>query len=354
MASHKIPGVAIAMVRPKCDNTPDGVGEEKQVWDRVIKCYGAMSPTGSSPVTPETRIAIASNTKLFTVYAVLSLLSSVGKDINSRLVDLLPDLKLYDERALEACTVGDIFAHVTGLPGYNWTSKPGMSFEDLINVLRHVRPAAHFGQVHQYNNVMYNLLGLLIERLSGMPYCQYIKTAILEPLGMERVGFEPDENTTDAHWMDNNGERPGVQRALHGGASTSWTSAPCGGVFVNAKDMLKWLEFFPNHPHFRIAGSPRTAVPGFGDVNNYPYSDSMVTYGAGLYQCTYRGNVVQEAWGQLTGMRVQVVHVADYKTGWAVMTNADNGDDVATLLKMVLLDKLSGGDGIGPEIWFEK
>ncbi|WVQ81727.1 hypothetical protein IAT38_003852 [Cryptococcus sp. DSM 104549] len=355
MARHKVPGCAIAMVRPRqqSDGASQGVAEGME-WDEVIKCYGDVTP-GGKPVTPETRFPIASNTKLFTVLALLQLLTTLGKDFNSRVIDLTPDFELFDKEAQETCTVGDLCAHVTGLPGYDWILKPGQTLEDLITLIPHLKPTVPIRTTHQYNNVSYGLLGLIIQRLSGASYAEYLKKAIFEPLGMDSASFEVDELTSPGHWTDGNGVRPGKQRAIYGASTMCLAGLPSGGLVLNIKDMLKWLKFFPSHPDYPIAATPYTATPGWGDYYNYPYSTSTTTYGAGLYQCTYRGAVVQEAWGYFDGIRAQVAYVADKGTRWAVMTNGDGGEDLYTLVKMVLLDEmLGGGSGIGPEAWLEK
>src|SRR3954466_3327065 len=100
-----------------------------------------------------------------------------------------PELQLSDPWVTRELTIRDLLTHRSGLPGTDlfWASSWKYSPADVIHRLRYIQPTASFRSEWQYHNVLYALNGLIIERVSGVPWEQFVKKRIFEPLGMNET-----------------------------------------------------------------------------------------------------------------------------------------------------------------------
>ncbi|OCF44559.1 hypothetical protein I317_01632 [Kwoniella heveanensis CBS 569] len=325
-------------------------GHDDGTWEEVVKVYGTAKD--DQPVTPDTRFPIASNTKLFTVLALAELLEKHALTFETRIKDILPEFQLVDKVTENLSTINDFCCHMTGIPGYSFAYAKGLTREDVLELFRSHQPSTSFRQTmgFQYNNQAYDILGLVIERLSGVSYTDYIRQTFFEPLGMRTAGFGWDEHTATGHWTGRRGDTVEIPGAVTGVPACQSS----GGVVASAVDMVKWLKFIASHPGYQQASTPRSIDHGWADVWNFPYSSSVTTYGAGLFQCTYHDTSVHEHWGALNGFRVILSWVPSAKVGMFIVVNGYQGEDILNLLKMTVLDRVTGGVEHGTDEWLKR
>src|SRR6266849_5687758 len=153
MADWKVPGAALAVVQ-------DGKVA-------LVKAYGQRDIDANLPVTPSTQFLIGSITKTFTATAVAL---------------------LHNEERLDwTKPVRDLLCHQTGLPRHDWVWWPGdRSATELLGPLRHLELSRDIRAAWQYNNLCYNVAGLLIERVSGQNYEAFIRSRLTGRLGRTR------------------------------------------------------------------------------------------------------------------------------------------------------------------------
>src|SRR5215472_14074662 len=175
MSDWKVPGAALSVVQ-------DG----KVV---LVRAYGQRDVEANLPMTPATQFAICSITKSFTATA-LALLHHEGRlDWSQPIRDYMPEFRLSDPVATERVNVLDLLCHRTGLPRHDWVHQPGdRSPGEILGVMRHLELSRDVRADFQYNNLCYNVAGLLIERLSGQSYEAFIRTRLTDRLDMT-VGF---------------------------------------------------------------------------------------------------------------------------------------------------------------------
>ncbi|ODN78973.1 hypothetical protein L202_04486 [Cryptococcus amylolentus CBS 6039] len=331
-----IPGCAITIVKAKEDG-----GWDEGVWTLGEAKKGVL-------VTPDTRFPLFSMVKLVTVLAVHQVLSETSYTFDTPLKTIIPEFKSPDKALEEGVTVADMCAHVSGLPAYFDVFHIGTSLEDILESVSKLHPTAPLRTTFQYGNLMFALLGLIIERISGLSYPDYVKEHILKPFDLDSAGFENDELTAEGHWIDASGG--GEMRGIDNGVVRSPAAWPAGGLIMSIKDYAKYLKQLPSHPGYQFASTPNSSHPAFADLFHYPYSSTTPSYGGGLYQTTYKGMEVHEHWGAFTGYRGSMVYVPGKKVGLGVFVNGDGGELVSTLIKMTLLERLAGGT-VGPEEW---
>jgi CubicO group peptidase (beta-lactamase class C family) len=137
---------------------------------------------------PETTMMAYSMSKTFTACAVVRLLKAANIDLDAS-IDLFLDFVQYGQ----GVTIRRLLAHTAGVPNPNpmrWVHQPSEhdTFDDhaaLLKVLRkNGRLAFTPGSKYGYSNIGYWLLGELVARLSGMPFTSFVKSQILQPLGI--------------------------------------------------------------------------------------------------------------------------------------------------------------------------
>ena len=179
MADWKVPGVALAVVQ-------DGKVA-------LTRAYGQRDVEADLPVTPATQFVICSITKSFTATA-MALLHHEGRlDWTKPVRDYMPEFRLSDPVATERVTVRDLLSHQSGLPRHDWVHMAGdRAPAEMLGLMRHLELSRDIRTTWQYNNLCYNVAGLLIERLSGQSFEAFIRTRLTDRLGMT-VSFNLDD-----------------------------------------------------------------------------------------------------------------------------------------------------------------
>ena len=150
----KIPGMAVAVVSK----------------GRVIHLagYGLRDVPNRLPVTPDTKFAIASISKSFTV-TTLAALAKQGKiEWDRQVRDYLPDFRMYDPVVTERMTIRDLVTHRSGLARHDLMWAIGIySREELYQRLRYLAPNKDFRTTWQYQNLMFTTAGYLAGKVNG-------------------------------------------------------------------------------------------------------------------------------------------------------------------------------------------
>ncbi len=173
-----------------------------QVSDR----HGSQFWQAGDAVTPRTHFRIGSVTKTFVSTVVLQLAEEGILDLDAPVDRILPDV-VPGGRSI---TVGQLLEHTSGL--YDYMKEPGMSTnrwrgedrfrhhapEDLLSVAFSHRPYFAPGTDFRYSNTNYIVLGLLIEKATGMSYGDTVRQRILDPLGLRDTSLPGDDATVRA------------------------------------------------------------------------------------------------------------------------------------------------------------
>jgi CubicO group peptidase (beta-lactamase class C family) len=163
MADWKVPGVALAVV------------QNGKV--ALTRAYGQRDVEANLSVTPATQFVICSVTKSFTSTAVALLHHEGGLDWAKPVRDYMPEFRLSEAVATERVTVRDLLSHQSGLPRHDWVHFAGdRAPAERRDLMRHLELSRDIRAAWQYNNLCYNIAGLLIERVSGQSFEAFIRT----------------------------------------------------------------------------------------------------------------------------------------------------------------------------------
>ena len=152
---------------------------------------GFRDPENTLAITEDTIFQLASVSKQFTAAAVMLCLRNGFLSLDDTLVKFFPELTAYS-----GVTIRHLLTHTGGVPDYfddlDWFVRvrkeegrvPGN--DEILRFLRETKLEPSFapGEKFEYSNTGYNLLALLVERLSGIPYEEFLRKNIFEPAGM--------------------------------------------------------------------------------------------------------------------------------------------------------------------------
>ena len=174
MATFSVPGVAVGIVK-------DG----KLVF---AKGYGVREVGKPGQVDADTLFGIGSNTKAFTT-AALAILVDEGKlRWDDRVIDILPDFRLFDPYVTREFTVRDLLTHRSGLGlgagDLMFVPETDFSRKDILRALRHLKPVTSFRAEFAYDNLMYGIAGDIIPAITGLSWEDFVTERVLEPIGM--------------------------------------------------------------------------------------------------------------------------------------------------------------------------
>ena len=151
---------------------------------------GFRDPADTLPITEDTVFQLASVSKTFTAAAVMLVVRQGLLRPEDEITKFFPEIPY------TGVTVRHLLNHTSGIPDYfddaDWFIKiwkeekrvPGN--DEILRFLRETKAKPYFapGEGLHYSNTGYNLLALLVERLSGIPYEEFLQKNIFEPAGM--------------------------------------------------------------------------------------------------------------------------------------------------------------------------
>ncbi len=167
--------------------------------------FGARCLDGNLPMTVDTIIGIGSISKSFTALAIMQLVEQGKIDLRAP-VDNYIDFKLGSKK--NPISIHHLLSHSSGFPDLDATYIPiarGLGSSEITtpmsswnDFLLHINGARNeqFSDPDMnffYNNDFFTVLGLIVEKVSGMKFENYVKEKILVPLGMNRTIYTRED-----------------------------------------------------------------------------------------------------------------------------------------------------------------
>jgi CubicO group peptidase (beta-lactamase class C family) len=316
-----IPGLAAAIVKE----------------GRTILCqgFGMRNILGGLPVTGDTLFPIASCSKAFTALAMGMLVEEGRLDWDAPVREVLPEFRLYDEVASQRITPRDLLCHRSGLPGYDmlWYAS-NFSRQEILRRLRYLEPTCDMRTRFQYQNLMYIVAGLLIERVTGQSWESFVGERIFKPLGMRRSGFSTVQLQEDPDHSRPYFYRQGeiIEIPFFEADGEKSTTGGAGGIVSCASDLARWLLFQLQDGSL---GDTRLVSPGILQQVRLPhifiedpdgqarYGFEFTSYGMGWSLHMHKGQVLVAHDGIADGFSSFVALMPRHSLGVALLSNAD-------------------------------
>jgi CubicO group peptidase (beta-lactamase class C family) len=330
----RVPGCALAVVK-------DGAVIHAQG-------YGQRDAEHGLPATADTLFAIGSCTKAFTAFC-LGLLVDEGKlTWDTPVRDLAPDFRLFDPVATERITVRDLLTHRSGLPRHDTLWYAGVySRAELFARLRHLEPSHDLRTLWQYQNLMYMAAGVVVERVAGCTWEDFVRQRLFAPLGMTQSNLSiNDLPHSDDYTLGYHEHEDQVNVIPFRNLDAA---GPAGCINSSVREMTAWMLLHLNggkHNEQALI-SPSTLQemhtpqmvlpPGDPDDTDSGYA----SYGLGWVINTYRGHLFSNHGGGIDGFAALVTLLPRAGIGVVALSNRD-GNPVPAILTNRVLDELLG------------
>jgi len=162
--------------------------------------YGYADINNKIPNEIETKFATASAGKVFVAVGILQLIQKGKLDLNDSIGDILD----FDLRAIDkGITIRQLLNHTSGIPDYFdestmeeyaelWQDFPNYKIRksmDLVPLFIDKPMMYKAGEKFQYNNTGFVVLGIIIEKITGLPFDDYLSVNVFQPCGMINTGY---------------------------------------------------------------------------------------------------------------------------------------------------------------------
>lgn len=147
-----------------------------------------LPPGSRVPARPDTIWDLASLTKLFTSIVTVQLVERHALDLDAPVARYIPE---FGQRGKAAITVRELLTHTSGLQPDLPLWRDWHSRAERVAAVYAVAPISEPGTAYHYSDLNMITLGLLAERISGLPLDRLVATRITQPLGMLDTGFNP-------------------------------------------------------------------------------------------------------------------------------------------------------------------
>jgi CubicO group peptidase (beta-lactamase class C family) len=268
------------------------------------------------PLTPDTPFLIGSISKSFTALAIMQLVGAGKVDLDA---SIRTYLAVFQGHPSGAITVRQLLSHTSGystVQGNSLHQNTSWSEGELAEHVARVagwEPAYPAGERWEYSNTNYQVLGALIEAVSGEDYAGYVQAHILDPIGMKNSfvsdGRHPGKSAI--------GHRPwfGGNRAYETGR-TERVNAPAGGVFASANDLALYLAMMLNGEDDIISAAKKAEMLR-------PASEASPFYGLGWFLDVEAGTAFHG--GLVPGTETLATLVPSEDKAAVVLVNANSG-----------------------------
>lgn len=326
-ASDDAPGMAVIALR-----------NGKVVFEGA---YGLADLSHRTLITTKTDFRLASLTKEFTAMGIMLLAHDGKLRYDDPIARFFPEFPAYGKQI----TVRNLLNHTSGLldyediyvaqhPGVPDSEIPQIRDDEILRMMeKQTTTKFKPGTRWEYSNTGYALLAMIIERVSGKTYPEFIRDRIFLPLDMAHsVAYVKGKNEVPNRAF---GYRPGKNGMGWEFSDQSSTSAVLGdgGIYTNVEDMAKWDAALHDHK-LLSAAEMRPAITPVAFEAKGPHNEPA-QYGFGWFVNPYQGHKRMWHYGETCGFLTSIQRLSDDGITVVVLANRIDVDPGALALKVV-------------------
>jgi CubicO group peptidase (beta-lactamase class C family) len=292
----------------------------------LAKGYGLSNIELAVPVKPETVMQSGSVGKQFVSAAVMMLVEEGKISLDDSITKYFPDAP----PAWKPILIKNLLSHTSGLSEYESDERTGpkgpfyfrldFTEEELAKKIEALPIEWAPGEKWDYRNTNYALLGIIIHKITGMPYAQFLSERIFKPLGMTATRLISDRdiipNRAAGYEIDRDGEIKNQEWV-----SPTFNSTADGTLYFNVLDLAKWDEALYGTKLLKQSSLDRM-------WSVYPLNDgkpNQAGYGFGWLIGTQDGHKRIEHGGAWQGFTCRISRYPDDNLTVVVLTNLEAG-----------------------------
>ena len=301
--------------------------------------YGVTDLVSRRRIDARINFRLASVTKQFTAMAIMLLVHDGKLSYERTLIDIFPDFPRYGRPV----TIRQLLNHTSGLPDYeNLMPKPeaGTPVEEaqikdagVLEILQQQK-AAKFppGTRWDYSNSGYVLLGLIVEKASGIPFSRFLHDRIFAPLKMEHtVAYERGKNEVANRAF---GHTKGIAGWQQTDQSPTSATLGDGGVYSSLEDLAKWDRALRENTLLGSEEMSPAYIPVQVPEGSVTQPDGTpAEYGFGWFLNPYKGHARRWHYGETVGFRTAMQRFPDDGLTVVVLCNRADLDAGGLALK---------------------
>jgi len=310
MRREDVPGVAV------------GIYSRGQIL--LAKGYGLANIELNVPVKAETIFQSGSVGKQFTSAAIMMLVEEGKIELDDSIVKYFPNAP----QSWQAIRVKNLLSHTSGLSEYETDERtgPGGPFyirldfteDELVNKIEALPIEFKPGDKWDYRNTNYVLLGVIIHKVTGSFYADYLQQRLFKPLGMNstRLISEADIIPNRSSGYEHKGEIIQNQSWV----APTFNSTADGALYFNVLDLAKWDAALYGTKLLKQASLDQTwtvFLLNDGSLNS-------ANYGFGWEISSVNGHKQIDHGGAWQGFRCHILRYPDDSISVAVLANADS------------------------------
>jgi CubicO group peptidase (beta-lactamase class C family) len=329
LRSTTAPGVAVLVIQ-----------NGKKVFERG---YGVTDLRTFHPLDSQTNFRLASVSKQFTAMAIMLLVHDGKLRYDDRLTDVFPDFPPYGK----SITIRNLLNHTSGLQDYedlmaNYDSsapdnQPRQIQDSEVLELLKKQKATKFppGSEWAYSNSGYVVLGLVVQRVSGKPFADFLHDRIFAPVKMANtVAFQKGKNEVPDRCYGHTCKRAQCQQTDQ---STTSATLGDGGVYSSLEDLAKWDQALRDHTlldetEMQPALTPVKPPAGLPEEPD----GKPAEYGFGWFLNPYKGHKRMWHYGETVGFRTTIQRFPD--DGLTIIILSNRSDLVPRDLALKVAD----------------
>jgi len=286
--------------------------------------YGARELRSFAKIDPQTNFRLASCSKQFTGMAIMLLFHDGKLRYNDTLNDVFPDFPAYGN----AITIRNLLNHTSGLPDYEdlmaaaekrngaplWTDTRQIQDAEVLELLKKESSGKFApGTQWSYSNSGYVVLGLVVQKISGKPFREFLRDRIFGPLKMSQtIAYQKDRNEVANRAYGHS--KVGNNTWKETDQSPTSATLGDGGIYSSLTDLAKWDEALAQHtllsekemlPALTPAQLTTGAQPQWPANSDRPQG-TPVSYGFGWFLDPYRHHPRMWHYGDTVGFHTYI------------------------------------------------
>ncbi|HPN37316.1 MAG TPA: serine hydrolase domain-containing protein [Melioribacteraceae bacterium] len=278
-------------------------------------------------INDSTNFRLASFSKQFTAMCIMILRDEGKIDLKSSLCDIYSNFPEYGKKI----TIKHLLTHTSGLIDYEdlLTDENYQVLDnDVLNIMMDI-DSTYFepGTNYRYSNTAYALLAMIVEKISGLKYSDFLRKRIFLPVGMTNsVAFRKGENEILNRAFGYATENGNIVYSDQSNTSAVWGD---GGIYSSVKDILMWDNIL--YSEKLISKSTLDEI-----YTGYVKTDRENTdYGFGWYIDNYKGIKRYYHTGETCGFRTVFQRYPDKHISIVVLAN-NRDTEVMTIANKII------------------
>ena len=324
-----VPGAAVGLLR-------DGKTE--------FRAYGIANLNVGWPTRPDMLFRIASISKVFTATLAMTAVDEGLLDLDTPVIEYLPELELQDAEARATITMRHFLSHTSGLYG-DYSADYGLGDDALMRslpVFATLPQQSRPGELWAYCNSGFQIAGTVLAKVLGTTFDDAMETRVFKPLGLERTCYGAHHTFGWPCAMGHVQTGPDSDEHVVTGQYYPRNRRPAGGIISNTSDLLRFARMHMNGGEIdgrRVLSASAAAEMQTPQARAGGWANS---WGVGWDLRPIGSTQVIGHGGSISGFESLLTLIPEQQTAIVVLTNSGRGSAAYPGIERWLLEHVCG------------